>query len=797
MNSKDKLDLANPNFLDGIIDYRRIIVTFIALVSVFMVLMLPRLETDPTLRSGIDMTSDQYAKYQEFTNVFGNEEFIYVVFKNPPNASLAPSLDAVQQITPELENIDGISETVSLSTIKLFQKKGELFGNYPVIRKVNGISALPDEKEIEKMRAGLPLLQLLVSQDQTTFGFLVRPEDEKRYDPIAMKAILERINSIMQAGLPEKSDFRIIGSPLIRQAIVKYNIQTGIIFGVLCMLIGTVVSIYVFKSARITLITNLILGVCVLWVLGLMAFLRIPLNSTTALSFGFVPITTLEIVIHMVVRYHQFHADTKDKLSALKKSVRWLARPCFICTATTAVGFGTLMISSIPMVRQLGFIMGFGVLIAYGLAITLSPALFSAMKSFDEPEKSAMFRDWVDGFLGKLENAIFRYHSYFVLLGVGVTAVLFMGAPFIKSDTQILRMLSDKTKEVQDITFVEQNLAPVHSLELLIEAQDNSFKDPELWKRIAELESLLTKIPEVVLVDSYLPLLEYLHSVIKDSGSDKDLFTDPALIPQLLAITSLSSEGERIAKRYVDSDYSKLHIIVRFKNSPDSSIGDTIAKVQSAADKAMNGKAKAFVTGELAVIAHQTTNLINDQILSMFLAATLITIIMMIQMGSVTLGIICLIPNIPPVAAVFGIMGWFGISLDSVTVFAATVAIGLAVDNTIHFLTQLKREIHTSADGRIEQCVSRSYRLTAKQIAAWTLVTMFGFLALTVSPFRPVVFFGVLGCCSLLLGMYGDLIFLQSLILSSSKIRKSIYKLIARESGEPSDLVSKSASLGK
>ncbi|MBM3299820.1 MAG: hypothetical protein FJY85_07680, partial [Deltaproteobacteria bacterium] len=146
-----------------------------------------------------------------------------------------------------------------------------------------------------------------------------------------------------------------------------------------------------------------------------------------------------------------------------------------------------------------------------------------------------------------------------------------------------------------------------------------------------------------------------------------------------------------------------------------------------------------------------------------------------------TLGLICLIPNIPPVAAVFGIMGWFGIALDSVTVFAATVAIGLAVDNTIHYLTQLKREIRFDPHMGIEECVGKAYRLTCRQISSWSTVTLFGFLALIVSPFRPVVFFGILGCSSLLLGLYGDLIFVQSLILSSPAVRNAIRKLIKRE----------------
>ena len=312
-----------------------------------------------------------------------------------------------------------------------------------------------------------------------------------------------------------------------------------------------------------------------------------------------------------------------------------------------------------------------------------------------------------------------------------------------------------------------------------MKAEDNAFKKASTWEKVSELEQRLKEIPEVVCVDSFLPLLAYLKNLVGNKSGDLgELFTKPDLIPQLLVLTTLSPDGNRLTRRYISSDYDQLHVSVRIKNSATVPIGQTIESIRSTSDSVMNGTARTVVTGDLAVVADQASDLIDDQIKSMFLAAIIISVVMILQMGSVLVGLISLIPNIPPVAAVFGIMGWFGISLDSITVFAATVAIGLAVDNTIHYLTQLKREIEWNPEQGMEQCVRQAYRLTAKQISSWSVVTLFGFLALTVSPFRPVVCFGILGCSSILLGLYGDLIFMQSLILSSATIRKGVRRLI-------------------
>jgi uncharacterized protein len=151
-------------------------------------------------------------------------------------------------------------------------------------------------------------------------------------------------------------------------------------------------------------------------------------------------------------------------------------------------------------------------------------------------------------------------------------------------------------------------------------------------------------------------------------------------------------------------------------------------------------------------------------------------------MGTPLFGLISLIPNIPPVATVFGIMGYMRIPLDGVTVFAATVAIGLAVDNTIQFVTQLKREIKLNPGEDVESCMFRAYRLAAKPMASWSIVTLLGFLAMLATPFQAAVSFGILVASAVFMGMFADLIFMQSMILTFPWIRNIIQKVVEKES---------------
>ncbi|MFH0957578.1 MAG: efflux RND transporter permease subunit [Pseudomonadota bacterium] len=780
-NSGDKLDLSHPSFLDLIIDYRRLLVSIIAILSIILAYYALQLETDPSLKTGVDTTSQAYEKYQDFVSAFGNEEFTLVVVKTRFGIFDSRTQDMMYSLTTKLEPIEGISEVVSLSNLRIFQERHGSFGNLPLFDREKGKSSSVDPNSLERLRQSLPMMNLLVSSDFQTVGIAVKVEDQHKYDDSVYKKVVEVVEQGLK-GNDTAQEFRIVGPPFIRKAIVRYSMQTGVVFGTLCMLIGTVVSIYIFKSFRVTLVTNFILGLCVLWVLGLMVVMDIPLNATTALAFGFVPITTIEIVIHMVVRYHQFHKITQDKIKALKKSVRWLARPCFICVATTSVGFGTLMISSVPMVRELGFIMSLGVLIAYGLAIILTPAFFSVMKTLNQSESSDVLIDWLERFLKNIEWFISKRSKVIVVFAVGLTVFLLAGSPRIESDAQIFRMLDESTKTIQDIRFVQKNLSPAQALELFLESEPGAFKKAEVWKKIGDLEAKIRSLPDVMISDSYASVLIYLNHVTKgQSQASSDIYSDANLIPQLLFMTSLSEGGKRITGKYISDNFDKARISIMIKNDPNHPIGETISQVQEAADSIMGPEVRATVTGDLVLVSSQTDMLIRDQVKSIFIAALLITILMMIQLRSFILGLICLIPNIPPVAAVFGLMGWFGISLDMVTVFAATVAVGLAVDNSIHYLTQLKREITLNPNLSVEENVFRTYRYTARQIASWSVVVILGFLALTVSPFRPVVFFGLLGCSAITLGLFGDLVFLPALILTSKRIRKTIITICERE----------------
>ena len=500
-------DRGNPSkthLADVFVDHRRLLVLIVIVVSIVLACFVPGLETDTSLRSMLVTNTPAYFEYEKFQEVFGNEEFIIIGIKNRLPANDQTVLKSVESITKELEESDKITEVLSLTNLRFFQKRGEKFGTYPVVRINNGQLSLPEASDLAAMRAALPLMGFLISPDMQTVGLLVRVDDTCKFDCEAIRKLLANIDHVVEKNRLDGSNFRIVGPAILREAISKYSFQTALIFGILCSLICMAVTVYVFKSVRVTAVGLLILGICVLWVLGLMSLLRIPVNPTTSMAFGLTLIPTLEMVIHIATRYRQFYQWEKDKLGAVRQTVRFLARPLLICLATTAVGFGTCMVNPIPMVFQLGLIMPIAIMTAYCVGMIVTPAFLLGTKSLDHYAFRTMSVDLLSRALGKVRDSISKHYRLYTVLGFAIAVGMFAGTPFILTDPQIMRQLSPSSPEIQAINFIDNNLTSVHSVELVLTAEDHAFKKPETWKRVRELETRLKELPEVVSTESFL-----------------------------------------------------------------------------------------------------------------------------------------------------------------------------------------------------------------------------------------------------------------------------------------------------
>ncbi len=771
--------LARKYHTAKLVDHSRILVLAVAVISIALIPLALRVELDRTLKSAYVTSSDAYKEYRDFVEVFGDDEFIITAIKTEEGAAAPEVLKSLTAITDELKELDEIANVLSLSNLKFFQERNGIFSNYPLLLKTQDVLRLPSEATLEQINKALPLTDYLISPDRKTLGILIKLKPEWRFHP-ELGALQGKIKEIVSNRLPVDAQFSMTGASVIREEVQTLTVTTAVLYGLLCTIVIGGICWYIFKSLRLAFVVLIVIGVAVEWVLGLMAAAKIPLNSTTSLSFGLIVVVSVSNVIHIITHYYQAIRETNSKSEAVKTALRIIGRPCLMCTLTTAVAFATIMISSIPMVQQLGFVMTCGILISYVLAMTLTPAFLLAIKSVSPDISQKLTEDWIGAVFRGLERFVFTHYKFCTALSIIFVAGMVGGIPFIRTDTQILHLFTDSSRVISDVQFVETNLAPIRSLELVVTGPEQAFKNPATWQKIAVLDKSIREMSEIESVDSPLPLMEYLHQAVsKSQQTSQSFFDDSRLLLQLFTVLSLNSDSKDLLRRYISPDYRQLHISVRIKNSAMTPINEIIQAVKSKAAKIMQPD-NVIVTGEQAVFAAQASQVVDSQVLSIVLAFIGVTTLLIIQLRSVSLGLVSLIPNIPPVAVIFGMMGWFGIPLDNVTVFAAAIAIGLSVDDTIHYLTQLKREMTRSPDPNttIELCMRQSYQKTARAMISTSLTLFLGFLMLSFTPTKPAIYFGFLGGGAVLTALLADLIMMQSVILTFGSVRKILNKEI-------------------
>lgn len=770
-------------FQQIIVKYRLIFVLTLLILAVFLLPKVLDLRLDRTLKSAYVTSSEAYKEYSRFLSTFGSDEFNIVAIAPPKNMKQHDILEGLDQTTQALEKIDKINAVMSLTNLEILEVgPTEPLALYPVIVKKDGVYSIPDEKKYEMVRRASPVADLVLSKDRSTFGIVFQIKEEFRFDP-ENSEIFDQVINLVHTNFNQETKAHMVGAGVIREAVQDMVVVTTVRFGLLCALIIALVTLYIFKSLRVALIATVVIGSAVYFVISLMSILEIPLNSTTSLAFGLVLVVSVATVIHIVSHYYDSELCSTDREGAVRESLLAVIRPCFMCALTTSVAFATIMVSSIPMVRQLGLVMSTGVLISFVVSIILTPAFLIALRPVDQRVKTRMSTDLVSRIFKYTHDFVFQNYVFCAYLCLALILVMLAGAPRIKVDTQILRLFKQSADTIADLSFVETRLAPAQTLEVLIQAPERAFKKYESWKHISSLQKELLSIPEVKAVDSPIQVVEHLGWLIVKGDDPHVALKDKAVFSDVMLMIRSSSSAKEYLSRYLDEDKSLMRISLRLTNDPSTPIKSLIEKVNRVADENLGEWATSTVTGELVVFSQQAAEVVSSQVKSLILAFTAITIIMIIQFKSWTLGLLSLIPNLLPIVVIFGVMGWFGIALDNVTIFAATIAIGLSVDDTIHYLTQLRRDIikFRGTEKGIEDCLSSAYNTSAKALISTSSALFCGFLALTLTPTLPAVYFGFLGASAILAALLGDLVFMPSLILAISPIKTMVNReLIAK-----------------
>ncbi len=727
----------------------------------------------PTLRLRIDPSTDPLlplgdparASHARAVTDFGDDE-VYVVAVVCDAVFTTPCLAALERAGDQLARMEAVRSVSHLMDATRYAWNAEL----DRVDIEPFIETLPDDtlelERLERLALEDPVYRrILLSDDARTAALNVRFREmddgafiEGRFDA-AIVAVLEE-------ELGATRGFHVAGRPHVKVAVYEGIVSDLLRLGPLVALAMAGVLFLSFGGARASFggarAAALPLGVAalaVLWTHAALVAAGHALDLITALLAPMLLAVASVYGVHVIARYQEEHAREPDPAAAARAALAEVRLPSLIACVTTVIGFAALMISDVPAVRRFGGFAALGILAATLLSLTAIPALLSLGGVRGSVTGDATPR--LDAALLGLAGRVRRRAG--TVLGVS-TAVLLVSValiPGIEIDTDQLSNFSREHPVRVDFEAVNERLAGAVPLYVTVDGgAPGALREPALLESIAALQSALD---DVTGVGRTISVLDSMGPLNRAFAGD-----DPAAerIPETRAGASelLFMMPREETSRLLTLDHGRANVVVRTGLVGSSALLELAGRLDDAiAAHPLARDARAELTGKALILARGADGLARSQPLGVLLATLAIAGLVSISLGSLRLGLATMVPNVVPLIAFYGLMGAGAASLSLPTSLVGSMALGIAIDDSVHFMVRYGRE-RRAGEGP-EAAARAATRHVGRPIAITSLMLVLGFGIVMASRFATLTEFGGLAAFTMASCLLADLVLLPALLI--------------------------------
>jgi predicted RND superfamily exporter protein len=485
--------------------------------------------------------------------------------------------------------------------------------------------------------------------------------------------------------------------------------------------------------------------------------------------------------VHIISGYRLFRREGMDHKAGLRAAFGKAALPCLLTTVTTMVGMLSLTLSSIGHIRTFGVMSALGVLFAFIITVFVLPVMLDLWapkpKTGEKDGRTKPRRFNFDStaitgkLLGRVLPVVEKSPLTIICIFLAVFLACVVGATRVKVDSNMVEAFKKGSELRAHYDVVDTHMAGTNTMEIFIDGGGiDSLLEPRIIRAMDELQRAIeTKYPHLVArTFSLADIVKDAYQVLNDG--DEAYYRIPetsTMLTQTLFMFNNANPEDR--RRLVSDNYRKTHISVQLYNAGSYRYTAFFDEVQKDIEAAFSGvqydfpEFRADITGSLALLMRLADYIGWSQIKSLGTVIGIISLMMIFIFGSTRVGGLSIIPNLIPATLIFGLLGFLGIALDSDTIIIAPVIIGIAVDDTIHFITHYRNEVIRNGD--IVKSVRNTIHEVGQAVTFTTLILGFGFLMLAFSSNMSFVKVGIFGSLAIFAALLCDLFLLPALIL--------------------------------
>jgi predicted RND superfamily exporter protein len=674
--------------------------------------------------------------YQRFRSLFGSDEFLLMAVSGP--TVLEPEgLDLMLEAAERLEELEGVARVRGVPIVYR-----DLFG------------AEDPDALVEELRATPFYRGLFVGEDTDTVGILL--ETDPAEDPLARRRIVAAVREAAATLADHGLRVEQVGSTVLIVTLDELSEREVQRLFPAALVLSLALLAYLLRSLRAMVVAAACAGTSVVLTLGLMAVSGRSLDMISSVLPSLIWVLALSNCIHLLRRFQDRRARQSSD-QALRITLAELTRPCAMASITTALGFLSLLTATMAPVRELGMVAGAGLLLSLAVNLSLGPLLIDVLRV-------PAGRAGIELRLGALAGWVTRHSTLVLLASVCVIIATVVSLGRVRVESNPLEFLPDDGKTAQAYSWVGERLSGFYTLELVVHLEQEWWT-PNAVRVLDRLHRRLEASDIVVRVLSPLDLLRQLD--YWDSGFDPAAYRIPDDSARSKELIRRIDERARAELRSLASEDGLQVRLSAIVNEMDE--GRFLDLVRATSDD-LEELPPGF-TGELTGVVLQLVeaqqHLVRTQLRSFGLAFAIVFVAIRVGLGSWRLTLVSVLPNLLPIMTSFGFMALLGIPLDAATVMVASVALGIAVDDTVHFLEGYQRRFRERGD------IKDALHTTAGEVGPALMVTTatacIGFFSFTVSSFLPLRYFGLLAGIALVVALVADIVLVPAILVRGDR----------------------------
>ncbi len=704
-----------------------------------------------------------YRDYERYRTEFGGTRALIIALKADSADRLfsRQTLETIDAITGDIERVDTVQQVHSLASatiVEALKNQGGDEGGLevrPLLEKL--ATRAPGDIRRRALEDDL-IRGDLVSEDGTTTAIIVG-FDEDRIDEVRA-GVIQQIHDIVDPKLPAGVRAYYNGSLEISETYNRITLDNQRKFTP-PILLFTVLAIYLsFRSWRKTMLAMFAVVVSLLWTLGLYSLMGFSYNVLASMLVPLIVVLAIADDVHIMQHWDEErrHGDVEH---AFKATIAHLAAPLLGASATTALGMLSLATSSVVAVRAFGVGSAVGIMVDFAISLVLMPTLLTLVK----PETAEAPHERY--FLAPLK-AVARFscaHPGRVLMvSMALAVVATTGILKLRVDTNHISFFSADHPLGQSAAVIDTELGGVYSFQIMLEGPPESLKTPDALGRVDRLEDGLRTFPHVRKVTSVADYVKRINKELNDGRPEANVVpADANTIAQELFVFALGGEGRHELERVVASDYSRAQISIKLQSMSSDLVLEQVERADRMAKEAFAGTGiTVLTTGSGRLFSTLDHYLVMSQLSSFGTAFFTVFGVIFLVFRSFRFGLLTIAPNLLPVLAVLGIMGYLDISMNVATVMVASVALGIVDDDTIHFINRYRREAAAgrSTDEAIEIATAHEGRASLTT----AIINSAGYGVLLLSEYKPTAWFGGLLALTMLTAFLAEVFILPATI---------------------------------